>query len=139
MHGQKVWTSRGAYSRWGLLLARHDPAVPKHQGITAFGLDMHAPGVEVRPLRQMNGDAHFTEVFLDDALVADADRIGDAGEGWRVALTCLSYERGAVDGRAAAAACSTSTGWSRSPARRGLRVDPVRARRARPARRSSTR
>jgi acyl-CoA dehydrogenase len=95
VHGQKVWTSRGAYSQWGLLLARHDGSVPKHQGITAFALDMHAAGVEVRPLRQMNGDAHFTEVFLDDAPVADADRIGAVGEGWRVALTCLSYERGA--------------------------------------------
>jgi alkylation response protein AidB-like acyl-CoA dehydrogenase len=95
LHGQKVWTSRGAYSQWGLLLARHDTHVRKHQGITAFGIDMHTPGVEVRPLRQMNGDAHFTEVFLDDALVPDADRIGAVGEGWRVALTCLGYERGA--------------------------------------------
>jgi alkylation response protein AidB-like acyl-CoA dehydrogenase len=93
--GQKVWTSRGAYSQWGLLLARHDPSVRKHEGITAFGIDMHAQGVDVRPLRQMNGDAHFSEVFLDDAFVADADRIGAVGEGWRVALTCLSYERGA--------------------------------------------
>jgi len=93
--GQKVWTSRGAYARWGLLLARHDPSVPKHQGITAFGLDLHSPGVDVRPLRQMNGDAHFTEVFLDDVRVPDTDRIAPAGEGWRVALTCLSYERGA--------------------------------------------
>jgi alkylation response protein AidB-like acyl-CoA dehydrogenase len=93
--GQKVWTSRGVYSQWGLLLARHDPKVRKHEGITAFGIDMHAPGVDVRPLRQMNGDAHFSEVFLDDAFVADADRIGAIGEGWRVALTCLSYERGA--------------------------------------------
>jgi alkylation response protein AidB-like acyl-CoA dehydrogenase len=95
VHGQKVWTSRGAYSQWGLLLARHDTHVRKHQGITAFGIDMRAPGVEVRPLRQMNGDAHFTEVFLDDALVPDTDRIGAVGEGWRVALTCLGYERGA--------------------------------------------
>ncbi len=95
MHGQKVWTSRGAYSQWGLLLARHDASVPKHAGITAFALDMHAPGVEVRPLRQMNGDAHFSEVFLDDAFVPDTDRIGGVGEGWRVGLTCLSYERGA--------------------------------------------
>src|SRR5262249_55321845 len=92
---QKVWTSRGAYSQWGLLLARHDTHVRKHQGITAFGIDMRTPGVEVRPLRQMNGDAHFTEVFLDDAIVPDTDRIGAAGEGWRVALTCLGYERGA--------------------------------------------
>ena len=93
--GQKVWTSRGAYSQWGLLLARHDPTVRKHEGITAFGVDMRGEGVDVRPLRQMNGDAHFSEVFLDAALVADADRIGAVGEGWRVALTCLSYERGA--------------------------------------------
>ena len=96
VHGQKVWTSRGAYSRWGLLLARHDPGVPKHQGITAFALDMEADGIDVRPLRQMNGDAHFTEVFLDDARIRDADRIGAPGEGWRVALTCLAFERGAA-------------------------------------------
>jgi alkylation response protein AidB-like acyl-CoA dehydrogenase len=95
VHGQKVWTSRGAYSQWGLLLARHDTHVRKHQGITAFGIDMRTAGVEVRPLRQMNGDAHFTEVFLDDAVVPDTDRIGAVGEGWRVALTCLGYERGA--------------------------------------------
>jgi alkylation response protein AidB-like acyl-CoA dehydrogenase len=96
VNGQKVWTSRGAYSQFGLLLARHDASVPKHRGITAFGLDLRSTGVEVRPLRQMNGDAHFTEVFLDDARVAGADRIGAAGDGWRVALTCLSYERGAA-------------------------------------------
>ncbi len=95
MRGQKVWTSRGAYSQWGLLLARHDPGVRKHQGISAFGIDMRTAGLDVRPLRQMNGDAHFSEVFLDDARVPDADRIGAPGEGWRVALTCLSYERGA--------------------------------------------
>ena len=94
--GQKVWTSRGHYSARGLLLARHDGAVPKHSGITAFGLDMTAPGVNVRPLRQMNGDAHFTEVFLDNVRVPDADRIGAVGEGWSAALTCLSFERGAV-------------------------------------------
>jgi acyl-CoA dehydrogenase len=96
VHGQKVWTSRGAYSQWGLLLVRTDPGVRKHAGITAFGLAMDAPGVDVRPLRQMNGDAHFSEVFLDDALVPESDRIGADGEGWRVALTCLSYERGAA-------------------------------------------
>jgi alkylation response protein AidB-like acyl-CoA dehydrogenase len=96
VRGQKVWTSRGAYSEWGLLLARHDPSLRKHEGITAFGIDMRTAGVDVRPLRQMNGDAHFTEVFMDDAIVPDTDRIGAIGEGWRVALTCLSYERGAV-------------------------------------------
>jgi acyl-CoA dehydrogenase len=96
VHGQKVWTSRGAYSKWGLLLARSDSSVPKHRGITAFALDMRAPGVDVRPLRQMNGDAHFTEVFLDEARVPDEHRIAAEGDGWRVALTCLSYERGAA-------------------------------------------
>jgi alkylation response protein AidB-like acyl-CoA dehydrogenase len=94
--GQKVWSSRAHYSRWGLLLARTDPDVPKHAGISAFALDMTVPGVEVRPLRQMNGDVHFNEVFMDDAVVADSDRIGDAGAGWGVAITTLMHERGAL-------------------------------------------
>jgi len=93
--GSKVWTSRAHYSQRGLLLARTNPSVPKHAGITAFALDMHAPGVTVSPLRQMNGDTHFSEVHLDDAPVADADRIDAPGEGWRVARTALTYERGA--------------------------------------------
>ncbi|MDQ1521739.1 MAG: hypothetical protein QOI55_2812, partial [Actinomycetota bacterium] len=94
--GAKVWTSRGRYAHRGLLLARSDATLPKHDGITAFGIDMHAAGVDVRPLRQMNGDAHFTEVFLDDVQVDDRDRIGGVGDGWRVALTTLAHERGAV-------------------------------------------
>jgi alkylation response protein AidB-like acyl-CoA dehydrogenase len=96
--GSKVWTSRAHYAKWGLLLARTDPSVPKHRGITAFGIDMSRPGVEVRPLVQMNGDAHFNEVFLDDVEVADRDRIGEPGTGWGVALTCLSHERGSLAG-----------------------------------------
>ena len=96
--GSKVWTSRAHYSQWGLVLARHDPSLPKHKGITAFGIDMSSPGVTVRPLVQMNRDAHFNEVFLDEVSVPDGDRIGDVGEGWRVALTCLTFERGALGG-----------------------------------------
>jgi alkylation response protein AidB-like acyl-CoA dehydrogenase len=96
--GQKVWSSRAQYSEWGLLLARSDPTVRKHAGITAFALRMDQPGVVVRPLRQMNGDAHFNEVFLDGAVVPDGDRIGDVGAGWGVALTCLAHERGALAG-----------------------------------------
>jgi alkylation response protein AidB-like acyl-CoA dehydrogenase len=96
--GSKVWTSRAHYSQWGLLLARFDPAQPKHKGIVAFGVDMTSPGVTVKPLVQMNRDAHFNEVFLDDVWVPDTDRVGEAGEGWRVALTCLSFERGALGG-----------------------------------------
>jgi len=94
--GQKVWSSRAHYSRWGLLLARTDPDVPKHAGITAFALEMSAPGVDVRPLRQMNGDTHFNEVFMTDAVVPDTDRVGDVGDGWRVAITTLMHERGAL-------------------------------------------
>ncbi len=96
--GQKVWTSRAHYARWGFLLARTDTTVTKHAGITAFALDMEALGVDVRPLRQMNGDAHFSEVFLDDVRVPDGDRIGAPGEGWAIAKTALANERGAVSG-----------------------------------------
>ena len=94
--GQKVWSSRAHYAQWGFCLARTDVDVPKHAGITAFAVDMEADGVDVRPLRQMNGDAHFSEVFLDDVLVPDADRIADVGSGWPVARTALANERGAV-------------------------------------------
>jgi len=98
LRGSKVWTSRGSYADWGLLLARTDGSVPKHRGITAFALDMGRPGITVRPLRQMNGDAHFSEVFFDDVEIPDGDRIGQPGEGWRVAITCLSHERGSLAG-----------------------------------------
>ena len=92
--GQKVWSSRAHYAKWGFCLARTDVDVPKHAGITAFAVDMTADGVDVRPLRQMNGDAHFSEVFLDDVLVPDGDRIADVGSGWPVARTALANERG---------------------------------------------
>jgi alkylation response protein AidB-like acyl-CoA dehydrogenase len=98
LSGSKVWSSRAHYADWGLLLARTDGSVPKHRGITAFGLDMSLPGITVRPLVQMNGDAHFNEVFFDDVSVPDADRIDQPGAGWRVAMTCLSHERGALAG-----------------------------------------
>jgi alkylation response protein AidB-like acyl-CoA dehydrogenase len=94
--GQKVWTSRGQYADIGFLVARTDPSVPKHAGITTFALDMHAPGVKVRPLRQMNGDAHFSETFLDDVIVPDVCRIGGVGAGWSVTRTALANERGAI-------------------------------------------
>ncbi|MGE0308524.1 MAG: acyl-CoA dehydrogenase family protein, partial [Acidimicrobiia bacterium] len=94
--GQKVWCSRGHYANWGFLLARTDPDVPKHAGITAFAVPMDAPGVEVRPMRQMNGDAHFSEVFLDDLQLPDANRIGAVGDGWKVAITVLAHERAGI-------------------------------------------
>jgi alkylation response protein AidB-like acyl-CoA dehydrogenase len=99
--GQKVWSSRAQYADWGLLLARHEPGAVKHSGITCFGLPMDTEGIQVRPLRQMNGDAHFNEVFLDSVVVSDDNRIGEPGEGWKVARTTLSHERGAAGGAAA--------------------------------------
>ena len=98
--GQKVWTSIAHVARWGLLLARTDPDVPKHAGLTYFGLDMNQPGVEVRPLRQLTGEAEFNEIFLTDAVVPDTDRIGGIGEGWRVAQATLMNERIAIGGGA---------------------------------------
>jgi alkylation response protein AidB-like acyl-CoA dehydrogenase len=96
--GQKVWTSGAHYSDLGILLARTDPQVPKHRGLTMFVLDLHAPGVTVRPLRQMSGAADFNEVFLDDVPIPDDQRIGAVDDGWRVAITTLMNERLAIGG-----------------------------------------
>jgi alkylation response protein AidB-like acyl-CoA dehydrogenase len=93
INGQKVWTSGGQIADFGMLLARTDPTVPKHQGITWFVIDMHQPGVEVRPLREMTGSAMFNEVFFTDAVVGDDARIGELNNGWTVANTTLLYER----------------------------------------------
>jgi alkylation response protein AidB-like acyl-CoA dehydrogenase len=91
--GQKVWTSSAHLADWGLLVARTDPDVPKHAGLTYFACDMHAPGVEVRPLRQLTGEAEFNEEFLTDVRIPDSDRIGEVGQGWTVAMTTLMSER----------------------------------------------
>jgi alkylation response protein AidB-like acyl-CoA dehydrogenase len=93
LNGQKVWTSRGLYAQWGLCLARTDPEVPKHRGLTMFCFRMDTPGIEIRPLAQMNGDRHFSEVFLTDARVPDDQRLADVGAGWNVAMTVLAHER----------------------------------------------
>jgi alkylation response protein AidB-like acyl-CoA dehydrogenase len=96
--GQKVWSSFAHIARRGMLLARTDPHVPKHRGLTYFLLDMHASGVRVEPLRQMTGDAEFNEVWLDEVRVPDADRVGEVGRGWSVALTTLMNERATLGG-----------------------------------------
>ncbi|MHB1712058.1 MAG: acyl-CoA dehydrogenase family protein, partial [Acidimicrobiales bacterium] len=96
--GQKVWNTLAHIADRGMLVTRTDPDVPKHKGLTYFALDMHSPGVEVRPLRQMTGEAEFNEVYLTEVRVPDTDRIGDVGEGWRVAMTTLSNERTSIGG-----------------------------------------
>jgi alkylation response protein AidB-like acyl-CoA dehydrogenase len=118
--GQKVWTSLAQVAKRGLLLARSDPDVPKHQGLTYFAVDMTAPGVEVRPLRQITGEAEFNEVFLTDVRIPDQDRIGPVGEGWKVANATLMSER-------------VNIGSSRAAPREAGMIGPVAATwRARP-------
>jgi alkylation response protein AidB-like acyl-CoA dehydrogenase len=96
VNGQKVWTSQAQHAHMAILVARTDPTVPKHFGLTYFLCDMTQPGVEVRPLRQITGEAEFNEVFLTDARVPDANRLGPEGGGWRVATTTLNNERVAI-------------------------------------------
>jgi alkylation response protein AidB-like acyl-CoA dehydrogenase len=93
LNGQKVWTSGAHRSRWGLIIVRTDPDAPKHRGLSAFVLDMHAPGVEIRPLREMAGGRTFNEVFLTDVEVPAKNLVGPAGQGWTVALTTMAQER----------------------------------------------
>ncbi len=98
VNGQKVWNTMAHLADKGMLVARTDPDQPKHKGLTYFMVDMHAPGVEVRPLRQITGEAEFNEVYLTDVRIPDADRIGDVGDGWRVSMTTLMNERTSIGG-----------------------------------------
>lgn len=127
--GQKVWTTNAHLANRALLLTRTNPDVPKHRGITYFALDLDSPGVEVRPLRQMTGQAEFSEVFLSGVRIPDADRIGDVDDGWRVAMTTLGNERNAIGGggstpeRGSGAIAEAVRIWNELPADER---DPVR-------------
>ena len=96
INGQKVWTSGAHYCDYGIIVTRSDPNAPKHKGLTFFFLDMKSPGIEVRPIKQISGESNFNEVFFTDVRVPDSQRLGDVGEGWKVALTTLMNERLAI-------------------------------------------
>ena len=96
VNGQKIWTTGAHFSDWGILVTRTDPNVPKHAGLTYFVVDMHAPGIEIRPIVQINKATGFNEVFFSDVRVPDADRLGAVGDGWRVAITTLMNERASI-------------------------------------------
>ena len=139
--GQKLWNTSAGHADFGLLLARTDWDVPKHEGITYFVISMRQPGVEVRPLRQMNGHASFNEVFLDEALVPADHVIGEVNGGWSVALTTLAHERRlAPAGRGASGDVGQSgTGGARGgrrdgPCCRTVQVVPATSRESGPGR-----
>ena len=119
VNGQKVWTTLAHVARYGIILARTDPEQVKHKGLTMFVIDMHAPGLEVRPLVQATGEAEFNEVYATDVRIPDAERLGETGEGWRVSLTTLMNERvsigGQVSARGAGVIAVAMNEWKRQP------------------------
>jgi alkylation response protein AidB-like acyl-CoA dehydrogenase len=120
--GQKVWTSGAATSDWGILLARTDPDVPKHKGITYFLVDMTTPGFDIRPLKQMTGSEHFSEVFMDEVRIPAANVLGEVNGGWGCAITTLSNERGLIAG---ANKSSDAVALIELARKRGRADDPV--------------
>ena len=140
--GQKVWTSGAQYAKWCMLVARTDPEAPKHKGLTYFLMDMEQDAVQVRPLRQITGEAEFNELFIEEARIPDENVVGGVGNGWKVALTTLMNERAglgfalqirlrqllddvlAVAGREGPARGSALRRRARRAAR-ALRVDPA--------------
>ena len=96
VNGQKVWTSGAHFSDFGILVVRHDPSVEKHKGLTFFFVDMKSPGIEVKPIKQLTGGSSFNEVYFNDVVIPDSQRLGEIGDGWKVAITTLMNERLAV-------------------------------------------
>jgi alkylation response protein AidB-like acyl-CoA dehydrogenase len=122
VNGQKVWTTLAHLSRWGLLVVRTAPDAVKHAGMTAFVVDMQAPGVEVRPLRQMTGEAEFNEVYFTDVRISNSEMLGQPGDGWRVSLTTLMNERVSIGGTIPQKGSGTiqalTSTWDKLPAER---------------------
>jgi len=123
VNGQKVWNTIAHLADWGMLVTRSNPELPKHKGMTYFAVDMRSPGVEVRPLRQITGEAEFNEVYLTDVRIPEANRIGDVGEGWRVSLTTLMNERSAIGGggapkRGSGTIAMLVNAWEKAPEHR---------------------
>jgi alkylation response protein AidB-like acyl-CoA dehydrogenase len=122
VNGQKVWTTLAHLSKWGLLVVRTDPQAVKHAGLTAFVVDMQDPSVEIRPLRQMTGEAEFNEVFFSDTRIPAAEMLGSPGDGWRVSLTTLMNERVSIGGTIPAKGSGTISAlvqtWNQLPAER---------------------
>ena len=111
IHGQKVWSSGAQFSEWGLLIARSDPTLPKHKGMTAFLVPMDSAGIDIRPIRQMSGGSSFNEVFFEDCRLPDSLRLGAEGDGWNVVLTTLGFERDHSDPTGAAGADRPGGRW----------------------------
>jgi alkylation response protein AidB-like acyl-CoA dehydrogenase len=108
INGQKIWTSGAQYSDFGIIVLRTDPNLPKHQGLSYFFLDMKSPGIEIKPIKQMSGASGFNEVYFTDVRVSDAQRLGEVGQGWQVALTTLMNERASIGGGGGAAGFKTA-------------------------------
>jgi len=126
INGQKVWSSGAQFSQWGELIARTDPSVVKHKGLTAFMLPLDIPGVEVRPIKQMSGGSSFCEVFFTDVRIPDELRLGEVGDGWKVATTTLSFERDHSESGAEGSASGGSWKQLLATARQmGVSNDPV--------------
>lgn len=98
VNGQKIWTTGAHFSDWGILVVRTDPNVSKHAGLSYFVVDMHSPGIDARPIKQINGGSGFNEVFFNDARIPDANRLSEVGNGWAVAITTLMNERASIGG-----------------------------------------
>ena len=112
INGQKVWTSGAHYSDFGILVVRHDPNLPKHKGMTFFFVDMKSPGIDIKPIKQITGGSNFNEVYFNDVEIPDSQRLGDVGDGWKVAITTLMNERLAV-GDASGADVNEAFKWAK--------------------------